>query len=415
MKDIQRFLKEYGLEEAKKNRQMVFICGPRQTGKTTLAREFLKEMDCQDLYFNWDISKTRQMFREDPTFFENIARDRERKITFITFDEIHKGRDWKDRLKGFFDQFENEFHFIIIGSARLDMLRKKGESLSGRFFLYNLLPLALSECENMDLNKLWLIDRESLKNPFSSMMDLCTHKNEKSSYKDLFNLSGFPEPFTKGEESFHNKWQHSYVDLVFEQDLKDLTSVKDIDGLEHLLNLLPLRVGRPLSVNSIREDLKVAHETVSNWLRILEKLYLTFPLSPYSKKIARSIRKEKKWYFYDWTRVKEPSFRFENMLAVSLLRAAKCWEQMGLFKCKIQYIRTIEKKEVDFLILIDSKPFALVEAKLSQTDIDSHVLKLAKHLGNIPIFQVVHQSGIFKKREEDSSIISADRFLLNLP
>ena len=126
---------------------MIFIAGPRQSGKTTLLRHFLAEKKCNDLFFNWDTPKVRNEFRKDPTFFESTARLKRKneKDIWVGFDEIHKRTKWKDILKGYYDQFSHEFRFVITGSARLDLFRRSGDSLIGRYFLFNLLPFSFSE------------------------------------------------------------------------------------------------------------------------------------------------------------------------------------------------------------------------------------------------------------------------------
>ncbi len=409
-----RYIEQYALREIDKHRQMLFIVGPRQSGKTTSVKQFLDKNKCGDLYFNWDTPQTRQFFRKDSVFFESIARGLKRKKIYIAFDELHKSTHWKNKLKGYFDQFEHEFKFIVTGSARLDLLRKKGDSLSGRFLLYTLLPFSLSEFLNTDLKTLWLMTSGSKNNPLLSMYDLCQKNQEREAYDLLYTLSGFPEPLTKGEETFLHKWQNNYVDLIFSQDIRDLTNVSDLDNLLLLFELLPNKVGSPLSINSLREDLQVSHKTISNWIKIFEKLYLTFSVDPYAKTIERSIKKEKKWYFYDWTRVKDNAAKFENLVACMLLRASLIWQQMGLFNTKLCYIRTIDKKEIDFLLLVNGEPFALFEAKLHNQEISNHLLETSKLLGNIPIFQILHEKNVFKKIHT-GLIISADRFLSSIP
>ena len=119
-------------------RQMRFISGPRQVGKTTLAKNFLNHKNFNRLYFNWDTREIRDRYIIDPYFFESPLRDSKKNglPSWVCFDEIHKMPKWKNILKDYFDKFEDIARFIVTGSARLDWFRKSGDSLSGRYFLW---------------------------------------------------------------------------------------------------------------------------------------------------------------------------------------------------------------------------------------------------------------------------------------
>ena len=166
-------------------KSMLFMAGPRQTGKTTLAQS-LAESYANHAYLSWDILSHRSRLIENPTFFEEIER-KDESTPLVVFDEIHKYKDWKNYLKGIYDQFRNEYQFLISGSGRLDIYQKGGDSLAGRYYLYHLWPFTVSELGKanaaFDLFKL---------NPLKISMK--RHAELQEIWSTLAEFSGFPEP-----------------------------------------------------------------------------------------------------------------------------------------------------------------------------------------------------------------------------
>lgn len=288
MSKIKRLASGYAFDANYSKSKMLFLAGPRQIGKTYLARQELKKHQCESLYYNFDISTVSDAFRENPFFFQSDARKLDIQRPWIVFDEIHKRPRWKNELKGVYDNSIDSFSFIVTGSARLDLLRRTGESLAGRYFLYRIFPIGLQE----------YTDRLETKLQFSTLKELVgllgSIKDAPQENKDLLELGGFPDPLSQGSKAYRNKWASDYRRLVLREDLRDLSRIMEIDRVEKLWTLLPERVGSPLSVRSLQEDLSASHEAISTWLLNLEKLYSIYSLSPYSKKIARSVKKEKK-------------------------------------------------------------------------------------------------------------------------
>ena len=131
-------------------RKMAFLAGPRQVGKTTLAKLLLKQRETTSLYYNWDNVRQKRLLLKDPYAFEkDIPITKERSL--VVFDEIHKYPRWKNYLKGVFDQFGAELDFLVTGSGRLNIYKKGADSLVGRFFLYTLLPLSVGEISHHSL------------------------------------------------------------------------------------------------------------------------------------------------------------------------------------------------------------------------------------------------------------------------
>lgn len=390
-------------------RQMRFVAGPRQTGKTTLAKRFLRKTGYQALYYNWDVRETRKRFREHSLFFLDDLRSlraNKKHPAWVCFDEIHKMPKWKNILKGAFNAAEERVNFIITGSARLELFRRAGDSLSGRYFLFRLFPLTLYELSH---------NRESLKPPPSAARDfveerLSSTACQKETLNQLLACSGFPEPFTRANASFSTKWHADYVDRLVREDLRDVSRIRELENIVTLIHFLPERTGSPLSINSLREDIEVSYNAVRNYLKYLELCYITFGLSPYTKKLVRSVKKEQKCYFFDWYLVKNPAARFENYLAVELKALTGLWSDARMGTFDLKYVRTREGKESDFLITRDDTPWLLCEAKLSDGTIVPHHHNHASILGNIPFIQLTAEPGIIRQESANSWRVSASRF-----
>ncbi|MBI4208972.1 MAG: ATP-binding protein [Deltaproteobacteria bacterium] len=391
---------------------MRFIVGPRQVGKTFLAREFLKSVRCDSLYFNWDTRPIRAAYRQDPHFFiKEIYNRPEIPRPWFCFDEIHKMPRWKNLLKDFFDSYEDRCRFIVTGSAKLDMMRYTGESLLGRYFTFRLYPLRWTECLGRPIQDKQ-IPQDSLQ-----FIEQCLAGKEPAhgELKQLLECGGFPEPFLAGTKTFIRKWQHDYLDRFIKEDLRDLTRILEVENVFQLVEILPSKVGNPLSLNALREDMEVSHTAIRNWLRALTLTHLIFFLRPYSKRIARTVKKESKCYFMDWSRIREPGARFENFVAAELQAFCSSLSDSGYGDYHLHFFRTKEGNESDFLIVREGRPWLLLEAKLQETQIASHHRLHASLLGDIPFVQLVQASDALRVEEKKHFVISADRFLANLP
>ena len=388
-------------------RQMRFVAGPRQVGKTTLAKTFLVRSHMPKGYFNWDLRKIRDMYQKDPYFFETYLYDfRGEKPLWICFDEIHKMPKWKNILKDYFDRFEKECRFIITGSARLDWFRKSGDSLAGRYFLFRLFPLSLAE---ISCRKPVAVDDGCSASEFIERK-LSTPVYESAFLEQLLNYSGFPEPCTKAKSTFHRRWQRDMVDRLVREDIRDLTRIVDVENVATVMRLLPERIGSPLSLNAIREDVGISYTAVKNCVSALQLAYALFLVPPYSTKISRAIKKEKKGYFFDWTRCPDMSKRFENYVALELKSMTARWNEQGIGLYELFFIRTRDGKETDFLITKDRNPWCLFEVKTKDGAIDRHHIKHAGLLGGIPVVQICLEDRVLKKTDENGIRVSASRF-----
>lgn len=332
------------------SRKMVFLSGPRQVGKTTLARQVLDACSPKDpVYLNWDRPEHRRTIRD-------LAWSRSSPVAVL--DEVHKHPRWKTLVKGFFDTEGHRQRLLVTGSARLDVYRKGGDSMLGRYLGYRLHPLSLGEIARSGRAP----DAAVLRDPESWGHSL----PHAQTLKALLTLGGFPEPFLEGSERSSRRWRLARRDLILKEDLRDLTRVRDAALVEQLADLLEERVSGTLSLQSLAEDLQVAHGTVASWIEILERLYVVFRVRPYAGSLVRTLRKEGKAYFWDWSEVRNPGARFENLVASHLLKYCHWMRDVEGEELDLRYVRDREKHEVDFLLLKERKPWILVEAKLSE-------------------------------------------------
>ena len=371
---MKRYLEKYILEDLKE--KIVLISGPRQVGKTALSLMLTESRT----YLNYDAASDRKII---------LAEEWDRDSQLVIFDELHKMKNWKSWLKGIYDTEGITPHLLVTGSARLDTYRKGGESMAGRFFRYRLHPLTVRE--------------------ISTYLD----ENPKTSLDKLLKLGGFPEPYLKGSESYAKRFRRTHTDTIIREDLLDLEKVRDIKSIEIMLDLLRSRVGATTSYSSLANDLQVSVHTVKHWLQILENLYVIFPVRPYHKNIARSLLKESKYYLYDTGAVEgDIGAKLENTVACALLRELHLVEDTTGSKVALHYLRDKDKHEVDFLLLIDNVPVAMIEVKASDEHFSPSLFRFHRYLKDSKVFQLVYS--LKKKKTKGSArMVPAHEFLMD--
>jgi uncharacterized protein len=393
------------------DKTLIMLAGPRQAGKTTFAQDIVSKDFTDTVYFNWDIAEDKSRLINDPVFFTKAPRKSISSKPLVILDEIHKYRNWKNYLKGIYDQFKNDYQFLVTGSGRLEFSRKAGDSLAGRFLKFHIFPFTLAE-----LN----LSNKPQESFFDDPLDNFSPASEnqtKEAFESLWELSGFPEPFVNGKKTFWRAWSASYGQQIIRDDLRTIADIRNIDLTETLFALIPSRVASPLSINNLAEDLQVAFDTAKNWLMLFDAFYLTFRLSPWTAKISRSILKEKKIYLFNYPAIGDESARFENLIALEFLRAVETWNDSGWGKFSLNYLRNKDKQEVDFLITRDQKPFLLAEVKLSDENPAANLISFQKDL-NVPAVQLVKKEGvkkIYRNGENNVLVITAHRWLSALP
>jgi predicted AAA+ superfamily ATPase len=346
MKTRKRFYDSLLKEHLSSQRQMAFVCGPRQVGKTTSCRNLA------DQYLNWDNTDDRALIVKGPaTIAEQLGLNVLTKAKPTTlFDELHKFGRWKQFLKGFFDTYSDSVNIMVTGSSRMDVYRRGGDSLMGRYFLYHMHPFSIAETMHQDLPEPERIVRDP-------------KKIGDSDFTALWNHGGYPEPFLKRDKRFSSRWQNLRLQQLLREDVRDLTQIHQLNQLELLVKLLMIRSGHQLIYSNLATDIQVSVDTVRRWVATLCNLHLGFLVRPWFKNVSRSLRKEPKWFLRDWSSIENPGEKAETFVACHLLKAVEGWNDMGLGNFQLSYLRDRNQREVDFVVIRNGQPWFLVEVK----------------------------------------------------
>lgn len=372
-------------------KKMILLAGPRQVGKTHLAQQVQKH--CGGRYYNWDNPGDRAKIIHQKFITDKMA----------VLDELHKYLRWKNFIKGIYDKYHQQLKLLITGSARLDIYRRGSDSLFGRHYLFHLHPLTVGE----------LLQKTVVPSPDDLFARLDSSHTPSSDLDRLVRFGGFPEPFFAGTQREHNRWSMQRKELLIQQDIRDLTQIHMLSLVEHLFLVLPNQAGSLLSINSLKEDLQVAYNTVAQWLEVFERLYISYRLKSYTTKIRRTLHKAQKLYLWDWSQIKDEGARFENLVASHLFKAVTYWRDLGFGDYQLHFLRDSEHREVDFCITKDAKPWLLLEAKLAETQIHEPLRFFCQKWG-VPGIQVIFKNNTYIDHGP-IKIMSAHRFLPLLP
>jgi predicted AAA+ superfamily ATPase len=339
-------------------KKMVFLAGPRQVGKTFLAKSLSSRWP-QLFYINFDSDSGRRVF---------LKGQWDRKSPLVVMDEVHKWPKWKTLLKGVYDTEGIPPRILVTGSARLNVYRRGGDSLAGRYFLYHLYPLTVAELKK--------------------------EMNPAEALEKLMRYGGFPEPFLAQDEQEAARWRKSMIDTVVREDIRDLEPITKIQSLFLLIDLLRERVGSTISYSSLAEDIHVSPHTVKHWIDILETMYLVFRVTPFTRNIARAVLKEPKIYFFDTGMVRgNVGALYENIIALSIKKHLHFLQDTEGQENSLHYIRDKEKREVDFVIAVNRKAQTLIETKVGDETVSGSLLYYKTKLGSIDAVQVVKNIG----------------------
>lgn len=357
-------------------KKMVLLAGPRQAGKTTLAKEIAKEFQTS-VYLTYDRVEDRQI----------ILNEAWRPSTeLIILDEIHKMGDWKNYLKGVYDTKQPGQKILVTGSARLEIFNQVGDSLAGRYFLNRLMPLSPSECDKVHVH--YTLDR-------------------------FLERGGFPEPFLAEDLIDANRWRLQYIDSLLREDVLNFENIHNVKAIRLVFELLREKVGSPVSYTSLAEDVSISPNTVKKYIQILEALYIVFRVSPYSHNIARSLLKEPKIYFFDTGLVKgNEGLKFENFVATCLLKHVFAKIDYLAENYALHYLHTKDRQEVDFALVRDNQVEKMIEVKLTNHTIGTS-LRYFHEKYQIPALQVVKELKR-EKIENEIEIVDGLHFLKSL-
>ena len=386
-----RYLASSIVEDALRVGKMAFVSGPRQVGKTTLAKSLLT---APQNYHSWDdVDFRRAWVRSPRRALEG------RGPGPLVLDELHKDRRWKNRLKGVFDVDGPGDGIIVTGSARLDLHRRGGDSLLGRYLPYRLHPFTVGESDRPP-----------------GPDEIFATTTPRYPLDDLVRLGGFPEPLFGASEARARRWSRLRMERLLGEDVRDLRAVEDLSGLRVLADLLPTKVGSLLSVNALREDVGAAYATVRSWLHVFEALYHCFLVRPWTKRVARAIRAAPKLYLFDLIGIPQGGAKMENLTALHLVKACHFWTDLAHGDFDLRFVRDKEGREVDFLVVRDDKPWMLVECRSSDVE-PSAVLRSFRDRLDVPrAFQLVTRAAYDRDYPAMGvRVIDYARFLAGIP
>jgi predicted AAA+ superfamily ATPase len=325
-------------------RKMVFLSGPRQAGKTTLAQAIAGRRPGAQI-LNWDVLADRRVM---------LAQSWAPDAPLLVFDELHKMKDWRHWLKGVYDGRRPGQSILVTGSARLDAFRQAGESLAGRYFSWHLLPVTV---------------REFVAGAGVSPEDALSR---------LLQRGGFPEPLLAETDADAQRWRQLYLDGLIRDDILEFSRIGEVRAMRLFVELLRERVGSPLSLASIARDLQVSPTTLARYLEILESLHIVFVVRPYHRNIARALLKEPKVYLSDTGLVKgDDGARFENACAVMLYATVQQRRDAEGVDTALHYIRDKERREIDFVVCEQGEPVQLIECKWSDASVPPYLAATA--------------------------------------
>jgi predicted AAA+ superfamily ATPase len=376
------------------DRKLVVLSGPRQCGKTTLAKKLVRER--RGAYYSWDIHPDRLKIQRREIDFG---------VPFWAFDEIHKFARWRAFLKDLTDSSIPKIQALVTGSAKLEFYGRGGDSLQGRYYPHHMHPLTYSEIHGLPLT------------PFDAVPDLPL--KAKGSLSDLLRLGGFPEPFLSGSDAEAARWRMGYAERLTREELVQLERVAELERVELLFDRLRSVAGGIVSVNALREDLQVAFETAAKYLDILERLNAIFRIAPAVSDKLKAVKKERKLYFWDWAYCESEGARYENLIALHLLRFVDMARDVWGKDLSLRYFRHRDGKEVDFVLLLNRRPYMAIEAKLTDSTLSPSLQYYLERVKVPFAFQVVldpkNERTLAPINGAKVRIVSAARFLANLP
>ncbi len=363
------------------HRQMAWVSGPRQVGKTTSCRAQGTH------YLNWDNADDRRVILAGPAAAAaaaGLATLRPQRPVLV-FDELHKHGKWRSFLKGFFDVYADRARIVVTGSSRLDVFRRGGDSLMGRYFLFRMHPWSVAECLHTT------VPDDPIRAPRAVA---------SADWEALWQHGGFPEPFLRRETRFTNRWRALRHEQFFQHDVREVAQLQELATMETFATLLTERSAQTLVHANLAQEVGVAVDTARRWVDLLGRLHYGFVVRPWFANVAKSLRKEPKWYRRDWSGIDDPGARAETFVACHLLKAVEGWTDLGLGRFELRYLRDKMKREVDFLVVRDRKPWFLVEVKHRDTSLS----------GALGYFQAATKAAHAFQAVVDLPFVAADCF-----
>jgi predicted AAA+ superfamily ATPase len=396
---MKRIYSQIITEHFQEGEEALFFTGPRQVGKTTIAQQARENYQIS-AYLNWDDLKDRRRILENKI---DLLSANYLEKSLLIYDEIHKFKEWKSYIKGIVDNYKNQFNVIVTGSAHLNVYRRGGDSMMGRYFLWRVNPISVAEILSTTLPV------QEIRPP---------QKIDEEIFENLLTFGGFPRPFLAANTRTYNRWVNQRLERLIEEDLRDSLKIFEIQKMQVLAQVLMEQAGQLISYTNLSKIIQVSDQTIRHWISVLESFYFCFSIRPWSSNISRSLLKNPKVYLYDWSTVHEEGFRYENFIAVHLLKAIQFWTDFGFGQYELFYLRDKDRREVDFLVTKDKKPWIMVEVKSNHKEpLSQNLIHFQKQL-NVPhVFQVTLDADYVDRdcfQAESPVIVPAKTFLSQL-
>ncbi|MEA3183486.1 MAG: uncharacterized protein QOI59_7009 [Gammaproteobacteria bacterium] len=315
-----------------------FVSGPRQVGKTTSCRALSPR------YLDWDDAADRLIILKGPQAVAkhlNLERSREREVT-VVIDNLHGHRNWKGFLRKFNARYGTRVRLVVTMLAAAYGTKR---NLPSNTSLLRMNPWTVGECARTV--------------PTDSPVKTPTSISDED-WAALLEHGGYPEPFRKRDPKFTQRWHARRQSQLIEHDLPRLASVRDPAIVQMLALLLSQCSATPLNYSDLSRELSVTVDTVKRWLDLLVDLQHGFCVRPWFTGVPKALRKEPRWFLRDWSAVRDPMARTRTLIACHLLKAVQGWVDLGFGQFELRYVRDKLKREVDFLVLRDRRPWFLV-------------------------------------------------------
>jgi len=349
---------------------VVAVLGPRQSGKTTIVKHTFSTYK----YVSMEDSDSRTFASEDPRgFFKKYDKN-------VIIDEIQRIPELLSYIQTITDNMNEEGIFIITGSHNYLLMEKVTQSLAGRVGISTLLPLSYNELLN---------------------------DNEKITLFDLLYKGGYPRLYDKKirTSTYYNSYLHTYI----ERDIRLIKNISDYDLFIKFIRLLAGRTGQIVNTVSLGDDCGISHNTVKEWISLLETSYIIFKLQPFYKNYNKRLIKSPKIYFYDTGLVSFllgikdsdeilTNYMYGNIFETFIIsNLIKFNYNHGKF-INFYYWRDNHRNEVD-LIIEDGDIFKVVEIKGGST-FNKDMLKGINYMQKIPK-QDFHNFSLIYSGEDD--------------
>lgn len=344
---------------AMKDTPVVLINGPRQSGKTTLVKEYKPSMP----YYTLDDDNILNAAKQDPVGFIN-------QIDIAIIDEIQRAPELLRAIKLSIDENRKPGRFLLTGSANLLALPQIGDSLAGRMEILTLYPLSLAEIQRRQ--------NHFIKSALEQSWPNQTIHLEQSEVISWVLKGGYPEMLTRPTFDRRNAWAKSYVKAIVERDVKDISSIEKLVEMPRLLEVLAQQSGKLTNFTQIGGQLHLDTKTAQKYVGLLETLFLVHQLRPWHDNTLSRIVKTPKIHFLDsgllacLNRITTESIQTDRSVFGSLLET---WVYSELLKmCSVEdeswniyYYRDKDQVEVDFILENHSRKIIGIEVKASQT------------------------------------------------